>query len=126
MPVADAAIDPGRRYTGILRPEHVEIIETADLPGASGTPGAPDTAAGQGLSVDRGFVEDVIEVGSHTLVTVRVGELLLACRRLGMAGRGLGRGAPVLVGYRPEHLHVIDEPAAPDAPGRAPDGRAAA
>jgi spermidine/putrescine transport system ATP-binding protein len=83
-----------RRYLGVLRPEHVELFGAADTPGFS-------TAAG--------IVEDVINVGSHTIVNVRVGDTLVASRRLGMIAEGLAPGANVVVGFQPRHLHVIAE-----------------
>ncbi|MBP2307013.1 ATP-binding cassette domain-containing protein [Azospirillum melinis] len=82
----------GGSRTGVLRPEHLELLDRADAPG---------------FLTERGIVEDVINTGGQTLVMVRVGDALLASRRLGMPGAGLGRGTQVVVGFRPEHLHVV-------------------
>jgi len=84
--------DPRQSHTGVLRPEHLELLDRPDAPG---------------FLCERGVVEDVINTGGQTLVMVRVGDALLASRRLGMPGDGLNRGAPVVVGFRPEHLHVV-------------------
>ncbi|CAO3439168.1 ABC transporter ATP-binding protein [Azospirillum doebereinerae] len=84
--------DAGQSRTGVLRPEHLELLDRPDAPG---------------FLTERGVVEDVINTGGQTLVMVRVGDALLASRRLGMPGDGLGRGTPVVVGFRPEHLHVV-------------------
>ncbi|MGF7175053.1 ABC transporter ATP-binding protein [Azospirillum doebereinerae] len=90
--------DARQNHTGVLRPEHLELLDRPDAPG---------------FLTERGVVEDVINTGGQTLVMVRVGDALLASRRLGMPGDGLNRGAPVVVGFRPEHLHVVTGEAPP-------------
>jgi spermidine/putrescine transport system ATP-binding protein len=82
-----------RRYIGVLRPEHIKIHDDAQ--------GAWSTA--------EGIIEDVINVGAYTTITVLMGGQLLSCRGLGMVGAELVRGASVTVGFEPHLLHIIVE-----------------
>jgi spermidine/putrescine transport system ATP-binding protein len=88
-----AGAEEGKRYVGVLRPEHIRI-------GDARQPGCLAAA---------GVVEDVINAGAHTTITVLAGGQLLSCRQLGMGGRELLRGACVTLGFQPQHMHIIAE-----------------
>lgn len=92
--IAHAGVDPRRRYVGVLRPEHVELL---------------DGPLADGLSTSSGTLEEVISVGSHTLIYARCGETLLAVKRLGLAGHDRAPGATVTVAFHPRDLHIIAE-----------------
>jgi spermidine/putrescine transport system ATP-binding protein len=89
---ADAA--PGRRYTAVLRPEDVDLVEG---PGAAGW----STAAG--------VIEETVTTGAETSIFVRTGNLLVRVRRLGLIGAELMPGSPAVIGWRIADLHVVAE-----------------
>lgn len=80
------------RATAVLRPEDVYLLQ------------APETA---GFSTVQAIVEDVIGVGSYTLVNMRANGTSLSCRISGDLPIALRAGSPVTAGYRPERLHLI-------------------
>ena len=83
---------PAARLTAVLRPEHVEILKGP----------VPD------LSIASGVVEDVIDIGIHTTVMVKVGEQTVVSRRIDTSLRPV-RGDTVIVGFRPLDVHVVAE-----------------
>src|SRR5262249_52078658 len=81
-----------RRYTAILRPEHVSLID----------------APAPGLSCADGIVEDAIDIGMHSTLRIRVAEQVISCRKLNDALSPV-RGSPVKIGFRPEDLHILED-----------------
>jgi len=80
------------RYTAMLRPESIEVLD-ADVPG---------------MSMADGVVEDSIYIGMHTTIIVRAGSCLVTCRKAN-AVRGFSRGEAVKLAFRAEDMHVIGE-----------------
>jgi spermidine/putrescine transport system ATP-binding protein len=84
----------GRRYIGVLRPEHIQLRNC----GKSAEP------------ADAGVIKDVVSAGSYTTITVLAAGQTLFCRRLGIEGEdGLADDASVTVAFQPQHMHIIEE-----------------
>jgi spermidine/putrescine transport system ATP-binding protein len=98
--IGGGAIPRGRVPAGVaavavLRPEHVRLRPEGAL--------SPDERAAEGL------VQDLIHVGSHVLVNVAVGEIVVSARVTGGLPPGLSEGAPVTLVYRIDDLHLIPD-----------------
>jgi spermidine/putrescine transport system ATP-binding protein len=89
-----SGFDRNKRHVAVLRPEQVELV----------VDGAPP-----GLSTAVCLVEDCIRTGSHTRLRARVGGDILTMLRFGFEIPDFRRGDSVTLGFRPEHLHVIEE-----------------
>jgi len=76
----------------VLRPEQVSLLPDGPM---------------EGLSTAPAVVEDVIHVGSHVIVNVRVGDVVIASRVSGPLPARVVAGARVHVGFRPDDLHLI-------------------
>ncbi len=82
---------PGKPPIAVLRPEDLFLIERETAEYAT----AP------------GIIEDVIRLGGHTDIHVRAGEHRVTSRCLGAAPGHWRIGLPVVLGFLPQHLHVI-------------------
>jgi len=85
------AVTPDQTYCAVLRPEHIIL----------------GPAPGPDWSTADGTVEDVIDVGSQVVVSIRVGHLLITSTRPGIEPPR--RGVPVDIAFRPADLHVVAE-----------------
>lgn len=90
--ISHATTGRATRYMAVLRPEHVGIL----------------TCQSSELSTAKGIVEDAIDVGMHSTVWVRVGDVSVVCRRMSDASP-LVRGANVTIGYRSSDLHIVED-----------------
>jgi spermidine/putrescine transport system ATP-binding protein len=83
---------PAGKIVAVLRPEDVLLPDQI-------TPGIVTVPA---------VVEDVIRVGSHTLITLTCGSVPLTCRMSGAVPAHVTEGTHILTGFRPSDLHVIE------------------
>ena len=96
-PLSSTRADLLPRGVAVLRPEHVQVLDTAN----------PGTA---GCHEIHGTVTDIVSVGSHTLVHSLIDGHPIVARTMGLPRAGLTTGANVRLGFNPEHLHLIGEP----------------
>jgi spermidine/putrescine transport system ATP-binding protein len=82
----------GSRFTAVLRPEQISLLE----------------GGGAGMSIAAGTVEDFIDLGRFSTVRVRVGDQVLACRAAN-GTKAPERGQAVTVAFRTSDIHVIAE-----------------
>jgi spermidine/putrescine transport system ATP-binding protein len=87
------AVPAGMPAVAVLRPEHARLRVEGD--------------SADGECTARGIVQDLIHAGSHVLVNVAVGDIIVSARVTGGLPQGLREGAPVNVAYRIEDLHLI-------------------
>ena len=92
LPLDRGAVPAGYPAIAVLRPEHVRVGAYAQSPGQAVAPCV---------------VEDAIHVGSHALVNLRAGEMVVACRLSTSALAALQPGQATHLGFRPQDLHLI-------------------
>jgi spermidine/putrescine transport system ATP-binding protein len=92
LPVAAPPGAAGHPGLGVLRPESLRVLDGP----------APD-----GVSTCEGVVEELITVGSHCMIYVRVGADLVQVKERGITADVIAPGATIRLGFRPQDLHVI-------------------
>lgn len=93
FPCAQALVAPSGM--AVLRPEDIALSVVA--------PGATPT----GETALHGVITDVIRIGSHTLVHVRVDDQTLTARLAGAAPEDVVAGSAVRLAFDPARLHLI-------------------
>ncbi|WP_449430484.1 ABC transporter ATP-binding protein [Pseudomonas putida] len=84
------------RGVAVLRPEHVQLLDTA----------TPQSASCYEV---HGTVTDVVSVGSHSLVHTLINGQPIVARTMGLPQADLIAGSSVRLGFNPAHLHLIGD-----------------
>ncbi|ARU87674.1 ABC transporter ATP-binding protein [Pseudomonas sp. M30-35] len=96
QPLSCGGRDIPPQGVAILRPEHLQVLDTAN----------PESACCK-LA---GTVTDIVTVGSHTLIHTLVNGQAIVARTMGFPRADLVVGGAVHLAFNPAHLHLVGEP----------------